>query len=129
MSIRKIIELITNSSSRYITLSGLSIVGNMLSRSEFVQYCNQHLDLPKRSEPQIPNGDIMLTMIGLLVQGRPQFDSVNEMKTDPEYYRITLGPQRGVPLSETLRKRLDATGKALRNAILSANVKLLLSMV
>ena len=124
MSIRKTIELITNSSGRYITPSGLSIVGNMLSRSEFVQYCNQRRDLPKRSEPQIPNGDIMLTMIGLLVQGKPQFDSVNEMKSDPEYYRVALGLKRGVPSSETLRQRLDAIGKALRKAILSANVKL-----
>ena len=124
MSIRKTIELITNSSGRYITPSGLSIVGNMLSRSEFVQYCNQRRDLPKRSEPQIPNGDIMLTMIGLLVQGKPQFDSVNEMKSDPEYYRAALGLKRGVPSPETLRQRLDAIGKALRKAIQSANVKL-----
>ncbi len=112
MSIRKTIELVTNSSGRYITPSGLSIIGNMLSRSEFVQYCNQRRDLPKRSEPQIPNGDIILTMIGLLVQGKPQFDSVNEMKSDPEYYRVALGLKRGVPSSETLRQRLDAIGES-----------------
>ncbi len=82
MSIGKTIEP-KKSSGRYITPLGLSIVGNMLSRNKFVQHCDQRRDLPKHSEPQIPNGDIMLTMIGLLIQGKPQFDSVNEMKSNP----------------------------------------------
>ena len=66
MSIRRTIELVMTD-GRYITPSGLSIIGNMLSRSDFVQYCNQRRDIARRSEPQIPNGDIALTMIGLLV--------------------------------------------------------------
>ena len=123
MCIRRTIELVMTD-GRYITPSGLSIIGNMLSRSDFVQYCNQRRDIPRRSEPQIPNGDIALTMIGLLVQGKPQFDSVNEMKSDPEYYRVALGLKRGIPSPETLRQRLDAIGKTMRKPIQNANVNL-----
>lgn len=36
-------------------------------------------------------------------RGKPQFDSVNEMKNDLGYYRAALGLKRGVPSSETLR--------------------------
>lgn len=123
MRIRRTIELVL-SDERLITPSGLTIVGNMLSRSEFVQYFNLRRDIPKRSEYQIPNGDIVLTFIGLLTQGKPQFDSVNEMQNDPEYYRMALGLKRGLPSSATLRQRMDAIGRSARKAILNANVNM-----
>lgn len=123
MHIRRTIELVL-SDERLITPSGLTIVGNMLSRSEFVQYFNLRRDIPKRSEHQIPNGDIVLTFIGLLTQGKPQFDSVNEMQNDPEYYRMALGLKRGLPSSATLRQRMDAIGRSARKAILNANVNM-----
>ena len=123
MRIRRTIELVL-SDERLITPSGLTIVGNMLSRSEFVQYFNLRRDIPKRSEHQIPNGDIVLTFIGLLTQGKPQFDSVNEMQNDPEYYRMALGLKRGLPSSATLRQRMDAIGRSARKAILNANVNM-----
>ena len=123
MSIRQTIELYFTG-ERLITPSGLSSVGNMLSKSEFVRYCNQRRDIPKRSEPYIPNGDITLTYIGQLVQGKPTFEAVREMQADPEYYRIALGLKRGIPSAETLRQRLDAIGDSMRNQILLANVNL-----
>ena len=123
MRIRRTIELVL-SDERLITPSGLTIVGNMLSRSEFVQYFSLRRDIPKRSEHQIPNGDIVLTFIGLLTQGKPQFDSVKEMQNDPEYYRMALGLKRGLPSSATLRQRMDAIGRSARKAILNANVNM-----
>lgn len=123
MRIRRTIELVL-SDERLITPSGLTIVGNMLSRSEFVQYFSLRRGIPKRSEHQIPNGDIVLTFIGLLTQGKPQFDSVKEMQNDPEYYRMALGLKRGLPSSATLRQRMDAIGRSARKAILNANVNM-----
>ena len=123
MRIRRTIELVL-SDERLITPSGLTIVGNMLSRSEFVQYFSLRRDIPKRSEHQIPNGDIVLTFIGLLTQGKPQFDSVKEMQNDPEYYRMALGLKRGLPSSATLRQRMDVIGRSARKAILNANVNM-----
>ena len=126
MRLRRTIELCFTD-ERLITPSGLCIVGSMLGNSEFVEYCNRRRDIPKRSEAQIPNGDIALSYIGLLVQGKVAFEAVNEMKSDPEYYRYALGLKKGIPSAETLRQRMDAMGNSLRRQILDANVKLLLT--
>jgi len=126
MRLRRTIELCFTD-ERLITPSGLCIVGSMLSNSEFVEYCNRRQDIPKRSEAQIPNGDIVLSYIGLLVQGKVPFEAVNEMKSDSEYYHYALGLKKGIPSAETLRQRLDAIGNSLRKQLLDANVKLLLT--
>ena len=57
----------------------------------------------KRSQPQIPNGDILLTYTGLLCQGKTEFEAVKEMEEDPEYYIMALGIQKDIPSCETLR--------------------------
>lgn len=110
------------SDERLITPSGLSIIGGMLGKSDFVKRCNRIPVDKKRSEPQIKDGDILLTCIGLLCQAKPQFDAVNEMKDDPEYYKTALGIARSIPSAETLRQRMDDIGSSLRQQILEANV-------
>ena len=49
------------SNERLITPSGLSIVGAMLGKSDFVKFCNRIPIDKKRSEPQIKDGDVLLT--------------------------------------------------------------------
>lgn len=110
------------SDERLITPSGLSIIGGMLGKSDFVKRCNRIPVDKKRSEPQIKDGDILLTYIGLLCQAKPQYDAVNEMKDDPEYYKTALGIVRSIPSAETLRQRMDDIGSSLRQQILEANV-------
>ena len=79
------------SNERLLTPSGLSLVGSILGKSKFVKKLN-HVKVGKDySEYQIKNGDILLTYIGLLTQGKTSFESVNEMKDDPEFYRYALG--------------------------------------
>ena len=107
---------------RIITPSGLGIIGGMLGKSEFVKRCNRIPVDKKRSEPQIKNGAILLTYIGLLCRGKPQFDAVNEMKDDPEYYKDALGIVRSIPSPETLRQRMDDIGSGLRSQILQTNI-------
>lgn len=106
---------------RIITPSGLGIIGGMLGKSDFVKRCNRMPVDKKRSEPQIKNGDILLTYIGLLCQAKTSFDSVNEMKDDPEFYKDALGIVRSIPSAETLRQRMDDIGSSLRGQILQAN--------
>ena len=107
---------------RIITPSGLGIIGGMLGKSDFVKRCNRIQVDKKLSEPQIKNGDILLTYIGLLCQARTSFDSVNEMKDDPEFYKDALGIVRSIPSPETLRQRMDDIGSSLRRQILQANI-------
>ena len=66
MKSRRFIIEFTN--ERIISLSELAIVGGMLGKSEQVKRLNRiAVDERKRSEPQIKNGDIALTYIGILL--------------------------------------------------------------
>ena len=83
---------------RIISPSGLAIVGGMLGKSDLVNRLNHiPVDKQKRSQPQIKNGDIALTYIGLLTQGKTQFEAVKEMTDDPEYFKTALGIVRAIP--------------------------------
>ena len=110
------------SNERLITPSGLSLVGQMLGKSNFIKMCNNMKVDGKRSQSQIKNGDILLSYIGLLCQGKTSYDAINEMSDDPEYYKLALGITRAIPSAETLRQRMDEIGSSLREEILNANV-------
>lgn len=114
-----IVEL---SEERLITPSGLSLVGMLLGKSELVKRCNRASVSRKRSQPQIKNGDILLTYIGLLCQGKTDFEAVKELEEDEGCYRLSLGIARALPSAETLRQRMDNIGDSLRQEILAANV-------
>ena len=95
----------------------LGIIGGMLGKSNFIKRCNRIPVDKKRSEPQIKNGDIMLTYIGLLCQGKTEYDTVHEMQDDPDFYKTALGITRRIPSAETLRQRMDDIGSSLRPQI------------
>ena len=116
---RIVVEL---SNERLITPSGLTLVGGALGKSDLVKRSNRMAVDKKRSQPQIKNGDILLTYIGLLCQGKTSFDSVHEFHADPDYFKAALGISYAIPSSETLRQRMDMIGSSLRKDILQANV-------
>ena len=120
MSMKKIIVKLSN--ERLITPSGLTLVGGALGKSDLVKRANRMVIEKKRSQSQIKNGDILLTYIGLLCQGKTSFDSVREFHADPDFFKAALGISYGIPSSETLRQRMDSIGRTLRNDILKANV-------
>ena len=110
------------SNERLITPSGLNIVGGMLGKSNFVKRCNRIPVDKKRSEPQIKDGDVLLSCIGLLCQGKVDFEAIREFHDDPDFYESALGITRSLPSAETLRQRMDDIGSSLRPQILEANV-------
>lgn len=113
------------SSERIISPSGLAIIGGMLGKSDLVKRLNRiPVDEKKRSEPQIKNGDIALTNIGLLAQGKTDYDAVKEMADDPEFFRDALGIVHVIPSAETLRQRMDDMGDSRRKDILQGNVSM-----
>ena len=77
---------------------------------------------------QIKNGDILLTYIGMLCQGKPQYEAVREMMDDPDYYKYALGIAYAIPSAETFRQRFDMIGDTLRKDILQANVDMFREM-
>ena len=112
------------SNERLITPSGLTLVGAVLGKSDLVNEVNSASVTEKRSQPQIKNGDILLSYIGLLCQGKTAFESIRETEDDPEYYEMALGLKRGIPSAETLRQRMDEIGSSLRAEILQANINM-----
>lgn len=118
---RKIEVVLSN--ERLITPSGLCIVGQALGKCELIKKAAR-MKTDKRSQPQIKNGDILLTEIGMLTLGETDFDYVNEFHTDEEYYKMALGIVYGIPSESTLRMRLDAIGQTMNAEILSGNISL-----
>lgn len=112
---------------RIIPAGGLSVVGALLGKSDFVKKLNR-MDVTKnRSQHQIKNGDILLTYLGMLCMGKPYFEAVHEMDDDKEFYKAALGITRNIPSEETLRQRMDDIGDSLRQTILEENIALFLA--
>lgn len=114
-----IVEL---SNERLITPSGLALVGGALGKSDLVKLANRTKIDSKRSQPQIKNGDILLSYIGLLCQGKTCYEAVQEFHEDPAYFKYALGIAYAIPSPETLRQRMDLIGSSMRDDILQANV-------
>lgn len=110
---------------RIIPSGGLAVVGAILGKSNFVKRLNRMDVSQKRSQRQIKNGDVLLTYIGMLCMGKPQFDAVREMEDDPDFYKYALGVAYKIPSEETLRQRLDDIDSSLRRQIQQENVSLL----
>lgn len=111
------------SEERLITPSGLCMVGQAMGKSNLIKKAAR-IATDKRSQPQIKNGDILLTMIGMLTLGKSDFDYVNEFHTDEEYYKMSLGIVYAIPSESTLRMRLDTIGQSMNDDILSGNISL-----
>ena len=116
------------SDERLITPSGLVFVGQILGKSAFVKKINRAPISSDYLQKQIKNGDILLTYIGMLCQGKPQYEAVREMLDDLEYYKYSLGVAYAIPSAETLRQRFDMIGDSLRKDILQANIDMLREM-
>ncbi|RKI36968.1 IS1380 family transposase [bacterium D16-51] len=105
------------SNERLITPSGLVFVGQILGKSNFVKKINRAPISNEYLQKQIKNGDILLTYIGMLCQGKPQYEAVREMMDDPGCYKYALGIAYAIPSPETLRQRFDMIGDSLRGDI------------
>ena len=75
---------------RILPNAGLSLVGAILSNSGFTDRLNK-LDITgRRKGHHIKNDDLLTTFIALCANGKPQFEAVNEMKDDPDFYKLAL---------------------------------------
>lgn len=92
------------------THAGLLAVGDLLRRTH-LRYRFNASRLEGRPKPDIRNGDVAFSYIGLLCQGKNDFDHIEAHRGD-DFFERALGV-RAVPSSPTLRQRLDeAAGRA-----------------
>jgi len=89
------------------THSGLALIGRLLERTSLSKRLNE-VNLT-RVEPEISNGDVAFSYLGLLVQGRGDFDHIEPFREDP-FFKQSLGIHK-VPSSPTLRQRMDMAGQ------------------
>ena len=78
------------SDERLITPSGLCMVVQAMAKIDLIKKAAR-MRIDKRSQPQIKNGDILLTEIRMLILGKTDFEYVNEFHKDEEYYKMSLG--------------------------------------
>jgi hypothetical protein len=74
---------------------------------------NQRLSqtmLPDNPSPDISNGNVMGSYIGLLCQGKSDFDQIEPFREDP-FFALSLG-LKTIPSSPTLRQRMDQSDKS-----------------
>ena len=110
---------------RILPTGGLTLAGLIMKNAELIQHFNRTDHQQKHSQKYIKLGDIFGTYIGMLMQGKPEFDAVHEMDDDPDYYKLALGIEKAIPSEATLRQRFDETGDSRREAILLKNVDLI----
>lgn len=90
---------------RIVAQSGLAIVGNLLNLTNLASRLNAYR-LPDISRnPVCSNADVAKSYIGLLCQGKSDYDNIETFREDA-FFALALDIQR-VPSSPTLRQRLD----------------------
>jgi hypothetical protein len=102
--------------------SGLALAGELLSRCAQI---NQVFDTayPVRAGG-VRTSDLLRSYVGLLCQGKSDFDAIERYRQDPCFARLLQ--VQSVPSAPTLRQRMDALGEsgAIRQ-VDEANLRLL----
>lgn len=118
--------LIEQSTEDLTSHSGLALVGALIAKTKLNQRLNQVL-FPDNPAPLITNGDIAKAYIGLLCQGKNDFDHIEPFRED-RFFSQSLRI-KSVPSSPTLRQRLDMAGEEEQHRwnsiILEESVRLL----
>jgi len=89
-------------------VAGLALVGDHFKSFEPVFKLLDNT-LPVRAG--VANSDILRSYLGLLVQGKSDFDAIENHRGD-KFYKHALGIEL-LPSSPTLRQRMDAQASAL----------------
>lgn len=105
----------TQSNEYLTTHSGLTVIGALLSKTHLRKKLDQTV-LTGVKTPDISHGDVMTSYIGLLCQGKSDFDHIEPFRND-DAFAISL-QIKDVPSSPTLRQRLDMAGQSNWNTIL-----------
>jgi len=118
--------IIEESDEVLTTHSGLALVGLLLEKTHLSNRLNT-ISVPGRTYTEISNRDVAYAYLGLLCQGKSDFDHIEPFRNDeffPEALRVT-----DVPSSPTLRQRLDLVAsdehRAWQSVILEESARLL----
>lgn len=101
---------IESSNDILTTHSGLGLVGLLYEKTDLTRKLNK-ASLPGLNRiPTMPNADIVRAYLGLLTQGKNDFDHIEPFRHD-RFFQHALQLKQ-VPSAPRLRQRLDLAGKA-----------------
>jgi len=83
-----------------VSSGGLGVVGMLFHSLPLGKQRNGSI-LPGAQEPEISHRDVVASYLGLLTQGKNDFDHVEALRED-DFFAVSLGLAR-VPSSPTLR--------------------------
>jgi len=102
--------IITQTDEVLVSHSGLALAGALLQQSPLRKRLNE-IRLGERKRPEVPHGDVLLSMIGLLCLGKSDYADIEAYRQE-EFFRRALGLKK-LPSEETLRQRMDQLGTAV----------------
>ena len=104
----------------YTSTSGMALVGLAVNR-----YTTMVSRVAKAAPSQgIATADVLRCYLGLLCQGKSDFEAIRPFWEDDEFFAAALGVQN-VPSPETLRQRMDKVAEAVRPIVNLCTVELL----
>jgi hypothetical protein len=104
------------------TQSGLALLGLLISKTKLTKRLNK-LPTDTGVKPEIPNSDIAKAYLGLLVQGKTDYDHIEAFRDDP-FFTKGLDMEK-VPSSPTLRQRLDSAEGSWKEMLLEESARLI----
>jgi hypothetical protein len=88
---------------------GLALIDLLLSHTHIAKRLIRYT-LPGTSSPSVTHPDVLYAYLGLLCQGKSDFDQIKPFRED-KFFAKVLGIKR-MPFSPTLRQRLDLAAAA-----------------
>lgn len=102
--------------------SGLALVGALIAKTSYPTQLNG-LAMPSHRGNNLQNSEIAISMLGLLCQGKCDFDNIEPHRKDT-YFPLALGIDK-VPSASRLRQRLGGADAQWDEAAMSASMTLL----
>jgi hypothetical protein len=99
--------IISHTDEILVSHSGLALAGALLQQSPLGRRLNE-ISLGHRKRPEVPHGDVLTAMIGLLCLGKSDYADIESYRQE-EFFRRAMGLKK-LPSEETLRQRMDDLG-------------------
>lgn len=97
--------ILEQSDASLTTHSGLALIGLLLAKTHLRDRLNATI-FSDLQDPDISHADVAISYLGLLAQGKSDFEHIEPFRDD-EFFAAALSCQQ-VPSAPTLRQRLDA---------------------
>jgi len=98
---------ITHTDEVLVSHSGLALAGALLQQSPLRKRLDE-IRLGQRKRPEMPHGDVLVAMLGLLCLGKSDYADIESYRQE-DFFRRALGLKQ-LPSEETLRQRMDQLG-------------------